>query len=147
MDGICALLLPNLFSSNLRCSDATPILSRFAHFLCGEKLGPKFCPWRKNDKYNVWTCSWCHPRKTMITQLKVVFSMYLSCTQSTKCKTITYVCFTYHNFYWSMDLFEKLLFCEIVCVSVFRKVFRQHRWGPSYLWNCICFFYFALEHI
>ena len=46
-DGICALLLPNLFSSNLCCFDATPILSRFAHFLCGEKLGPKFCLWRK----------------------------------------------------------------------------------------------------
>ena len=32
----------------------TPILSQFTHFLCGEKLSPKFYLWRKNDKYYVW---------------------------------------------------------------------------------------------
>ena len=48
-----AVLLQNLHSSNLRCFVATPILSRFTHLLCGEKLGPKFCLWRKNDKYDV----------------------------------------------------------------------------------------------
>ena len=47
MDGICAVLLQNLFSSNFRCFVATLFLSRFTHFLCGEKLSPKFCPWRK----------------------------------------------------------------------------------------------------
>ena len=36
------------------CFVATPILSRFTHFLCGDKLSPKFCLWRKNDKYDVW---------------------------------------------------------------------------------------------
>ena len=30
------------------------VLSRFVHFLCGDKLSQK-CPlWRKNDKYHVW---------------------------------------------------------------------------------------------
>ena len=47
MDGICAVLLENLFSCDLRSFVAKPILSRFTHFLCGEKLSPKFCPWRK----------------------------------------------------------------------------------------------------
>ena len=32
---------------------ARPVLSRFTHFLCGDKLRPKYCPWRKNDKYNL----------------------------------------------------------------------------------------------
>ena len=30
---------------------------RYTHFLCGEKLSPKFCPWRKNDKYDEWRLS------------------------------------------------------------------------------------------
>ena len=53
MDGICAVLLQNLFSCNLRCFVAKPILSRFTHFLCGKKLSSKFCLWRKSDKYDV----------------------------------------------------------------------------------------------
>ena len=48
MDGICTVLLQNLFSSNV----AAPISSRFTHFLFREKSSPKFCLWRKNDKYD-----------------------------------------------------------------------------------------------
>ena len=53
-DGIFAVLLQNLFCCNLCCFVAKPILSRFTHFLCGDKLQPKCCPWRVNDKYHVW---------------------------------------------------------------------------------------------
>ena len=38
MDGICAVLLQNLFSCNLRCFVANPILLQFTLLLCGEKL-------------------------------------------------------------------------------------------------------------
>ena len=50
-----AILSQNLFFWNLRCFVAKPVLSRFTHFLCGDKLSPTFCPWRKKDKYNVWS--------------------------------------------------------------------------------------------
>ena len=43
----------NLFRCNSRCSVAKHVLSWFTLFLCGEKLNPKFCPRRKNNKYNV----------------------------------------------------------------------------------------------
>ena len=51
------ILSQNLFFWNLRCFVEKPVLSRFTHFLCGEKLSPKFCPWGKNYKYNVWALS------------------------------------------------------------------------------------------
>ena len=35
---------------------ARPVLSQFTHFLCGDKLRPRFCPWRNNDKYHVSRC-------------------------------------------------------------------------------------------
>ena len=53
-DGIYAVLSQNLFCCNLRCFVAKPVLSRFTHFLCGDKSRPKCCPWRKNDIYHVW---------------------------------------------------------------------------------------------
>ena len=39
--------LQNRFLCNLRCFVAKPVLSRFMHFLYGDKLRPKFCAWRK----------------------------------------------------------------------------------------------------
>ena len=53
MDGICAVLLQNLISCNLRCFVAKPDLAQFTHIPCGEKLSPTFCPWRKDDKYHM----------------------------------------------------------------------------------------------
>ena len=44
-----AILSQNLFYWNLRCFVAKPVLSRFTHFLCGEKFSQKCCPWRKNE--------------------------------------------------------------------------------------------------
>ena len=52
-DGIYAVLSQNLFCCNLHCFVVIPVSSRFTHFLCGEKLQPECCPWRKNDKYHV----------------------------------------------------------------------------------------------
>ena len=54
-DRIYAVLTQNLFCCNLHCFVVIPVSSRFTHFLCGEKLRPKCCPWRKNDKYHVWS--------------------------------------------------------------------------------------------
>ena len=52
-DGFYSMLSQNLFRCNLRCFVAKPVLAQFTRFLCGEKLSPRFCPWRKNDKYHV----------------------------------------------------------------------------------------------
>ena len=46
-DGFYSILSQNLFCCNLRCFVAKPVLLRFTHFLCGDKLRPKCCPWRK----------------------------------------------------------------------------------------------------
>ena len=54
LDRIYAVLTQNLFCCNLHCFVVIPVSSRFTHFLCGEKLRPKCCPWRKNDKYHVY---------------------------------------------------------------------------------------------
>ena len=45
----------NQFSCNIRYFVAEPVLSssQYKQFLCGEKLSPKFCPLKKNDKYCV----------------------------------------------------------------------------------------------
>ena len=45
-DRIYAILSQNLFSC-LTCFDAIYALSMW------RKIQPKFCPWRKNDKYHV----------------------------------------------------------------------------------------------
>ena len=50
---IYAILLQNMFCCNLRCSAAKLFFSPFTQFLCGDKFSPKFCPWRKNNKYCV----------------------------------------------------------------------------------------------
>ena len=52
-DGIYAVLSKNLFCCDTRYLVAKLVLSRFTHFLCGDKLCTKCCPWRKNDKYHV----------------------------------------------------------------------------------------------
>ena len=50
-----SVLLPCvLFCCKIIFFEIYAVLSRFTQFLCGEKLSPKFCSWRKNDKYNVW---------------------------------------------------------------------------------------------
>ena len=38
---------------DLRCFDATFMLSHFTHFCVDQKLTQKSCPWSKNDKYDV----------------------------------------------------------------------------------------------
>ena len=56
MDGICAVLLQNLFSSNLHCF----VRHLFCYFVANyalsiwRKTKPKFFLWRKSDKYDVW---------------------------------------------------------------------------------------------
>ena len=49
-----SVLLPcMLFCCELIFFEIYAVLSHFTQFLCGEKLGPKFCLWRKKDKYQV----------------------------------------------------------------------------------------------
>ena len=45
--GIYALLMQNLFSCNLCCFVAKPVMLQFMQFLCGNKLSTKSCLWKK----------------------------------------------------------------------------------------------------
>ena len=52
-----SVLFPCMLCCRKICHfDIYAVFLQFTHFLCGEKLSPRFCPWRKNDKYNVWSC-------------------------------------------------------------------------------------------
>ena len=55
-------------------------LSRFTHFLCGDKLSPKLCPRRKNDKYYVCVKMqqiWLNPLRDWIFQQSTWVDLWL----------------------------------------------------------------------
>ena len=70
----------DVFHCNLCCFVAKPVLSRFTHFLCGDKLSPKLCPRRKNDKYYVCVKMqqiWLNPLRDWIFQQSTWVDLWL----------------------------------------------------------------------